>query len=113
MATKTKVAKFVRKTEKVVSKPVTKKVKGKKALKVKRTRVNNPKWAVTAAIVFTPKGKEAGNPRKKGSPPWRRFETLRKSKTVGAFLKTAGKNWMPTISRAVNEGLIKRPAIAA
>src|SRR5215467_6113134 len=106
MTAKTKVAKFVRKAEKVVSKPVTKKVKGKaKVEKAKRTRVNNPKWAVTGAIVFTPKGKEMGNPRKKNSPAWKRFETLRKAKTVGAFLKVLPR-WRATISRAVNEGLI-------
>jgi hypothetical protein len=57
-----------------------------------------------AKIVVLPAGKE--NPRREGTARWKRYEDLRKSGTVGEFLKKHPR-WNSTITRCVIEKLIE------
>jgi hypothetical protein len=78
----------------------------KAAPKVKATNGKAPalKYADDQRITVLAQGKE--NPRTPGKAPFKRYATLLKSPTVGAFLKVH-PNWTSTIARAVREGLIR------
>jgi hypothetical protein len=82
------------------------KVQAKPAPKAKVTNGKAParKYEDDQRITVLAQGKE--NPRSPGKPPFKRYETLLKSPTVGAFLKVHPK-WASTIARAVREGLVR------
>src|SRR5262245_59947373 len=71
---------------------------------VARKVVARKRFNALARITFTNKGKV--NPRRKGTGPYKRYETLRKAGTVGMFLKKHPK-WHSTIVRAVREGFVR------
>jgi len=66
--------------------------------KVSRTQYENG-----AKITILTAGRE--NPRRKGTAPYKRYDVLLRSRTVGAFLKKLPK-WRSTITRAVREKLV-------
>jgi len=69
-----------------------------------RTRVVTPKFDDNATIHILPAGKE--NPRRKGSPPYQRYEVLLKSRKVSDFLRKLPQ-WRSTIYRAIRENRVK------
>lgn len=81
-------------------------IKAKPVAKAKATngKAPAPKYADDQRITVLAQGKE--NPRTPGKAPFKRYETLLKSPTVGAFLKVHPK-WASTIARAVREGLVR------
>jgi len=62
------------------------------------------KFDDNAKITLLAKGKE--NPRRPNTGPFKRYEVLRKSRTVAQFLKVLPK-WRATINRAEKEGFIR------
>ena len=84
---------------------VAKAVNMKKVGKVQTTDAGQrAEYNADAKIVVLPAGKE--NPRREGSARWKPYEDLRKSGTVGEFLKKHPR-WNSTITRCVIEKLIE------
>jgi hypothetical protein len=80
------------------------KVQAKAKAKATNGKAPAPKYADDQRITVLAQGKE--NPRSPGKAPFKRYATLLKSPTVGAFLKVHPK-WISTIARAVREGLVR------
>ena len=73
-----------------------------------KTRAKPMKFDAKSKITVTAKGRSEEVGRRKGSDPWKRFQALRTSRTVGAFLAKPGmKKWMSTIARAVRDDLVR------
>jgi hypothetical protein len=87
---------------KVTKAAVARAVKSVTPKEVTKTKAFAPKYDVSQKIQVL----VDTNPRREGLPPYERFEALRKSKTVGDFLKKYPE-WRATIARAVKENLIK------
>jgi hypothetical protein len=60
--------------------------------------------AASPRIVVLPNGQN--NPRRPGTPPHQRYESLLQSATIGEFLQRH-PGWITTVQRAVREGYIK------
>jgi len=70
-----------------------------------KTRAKRLTFKAEQKITVLPAAKKEGL-RRKGTAPFRRFEDLKRSRTVGQFLKRHPK-WMTTIARAVREELVR------
>jgi membrane protein involved in colicin uptake len=99
----TAVAKAAKRTKAIAKGAKTTAKKPTKAAKAKSVK-RAPRLDVDAKITVLASGKT--NPRRAGTGPFKRYEALRKSRTVGAFLK-AFPNRAATIRRAVEEKLIR------
>jgi hypothetical protein len=100
----TAVSKASKRTKAIAKGAKTTAKKPTKAVKAKSVAKRAPRFDHDAKIVVLAGGKS--NPRRAGTGPFKRYEALRKSRTVGAFLK-AFPNRAATIRRAVEEKLIR------
>jgi len=72
-----------------------------------KTRAARMKFQAGQKITVLPAGRKPADVRREGSPPFKRYTALIKSRTVGAFLAKPGMGkWSSTIARAVRENLI-------